>query len=383
MINVLPDPRQKELNIVAPFIEWLRLRADGLAGGVASIDVSGWGGFDLGRSLLPGRAGADFGTAVLHLRHEKSGASLDLGRQYLLLGLGRAEHFDGVHFAQKLPVGLAVELFGGQQAGPRMTWQSGDWLAGGRLSYHYKHVVSAGLSFLQARDGDELSRELFGGDVVVRPAQWVEVGVGGLYDVVAERLAQVDIFSTFYPPQLPGLRVMVDFRRIIPVSFLDKTSIFSVFSDAVRSEVGGDVSYPVNRFVNVRADGHALLFYDGGSGYRAGADATIALDRRARSVVTLRLGRWRDATDGYTEMRAAARHYFTKHFFGSIDGQLYYYDDSAVRGEALSFSTGVSVGYAPRHDLRALIAAEAGISPQFQRVAQLLAKLEWNFLRSY
>jgi hypothetical protein len=381
MINIFPDPRQRELHIVAPFIEWLRFRSEGLAGGAASIDISGWGGFDLGTSLIPGQAGADFAVGALHYDILRTGTTLDIGRQYLLLGLGRAEHFDGFHIGQKVG-GFGLEIFGGEQAGPRMTWVPGDWLGGARLSYQLGHALSLGVSYLQARSGDEMARELIGADLVAA-STWMELGMGALYDTVADRLAQIDGFVRLRVSQIPGLRVGLDVRRVVPVSFLDKTSIFTVFSDAVRTEYGGDISYEVNRFLTFRADGHGLLFYAGGAGYRAGVDAILAFDRLRRSILTLRVGRWRDDLDGYTEARAAARHYFTKHFFGSLDAQIYRYDNGAAHGEQFSFSTAAALGYAPTHNLRAMIAAEAGVTPQFERVAQILAKLEWNFMRSY
>lgn len=380
MINMFPDPVQRELRIVAPFVQWVTLRAEKLADADLAVQLSGWGGFDLGNAWFPGRGGGELSLAHLSWRDPRRGVSVTLGRQYLLLGLARAEHFDGLHLGKDLPAGFRVEIFGGEHAGPRLTYQPGDWLVGGRLSHRWGNLVTSGISFLQAREGEVLRRELIGADVTVRPRPWVELGAGALHDVIGDHLAQLDLFGSFFP--VPGLRVLVDWRRVVPVALLDKTSIFSVFSDAVRNEVGGEVSFRAGRALTLGADGHALAFDEGQRGYRAGAGARIALDRRERSVLVLRVARWRDATDGYWELRAAVRRSFTDALFGVLDIQTYRYD-VGVRGERLSFGTTAAVGYDVTRRIRALLAVEAGVTPQFDRRAQLLAKLEYNFLTAF
>jgi hypothetical protein len=380
LINLFPDPVQRELRLVAPFLQWVTLRADKLGGDDLGVVLSGWGGFDLGNAWFPGHAGGDLSLAHLRWRDARRGLYVTLGRQYLLLGLARAEHFDGLHLAKDLPNGLRVEVFGGAHAGPRLTYQSGDWLAGGRISHRHGDLITTGLSFLQARSREALQRELLGGDVTLRPRPWLEIGAGALYDTIGYHLAQLDLFGTLYP--LPGLRVMLDWRRIVPVALLDKTSIFSVFSDAVRNEAGGDVSYRLTRRVTLTADGHVLHFDDGQRGYRAGLSSRIFVGHGEKSALTLRMGRWRDATDGYTEVRAALRHYFGEALFGVLDVQSYVYDEG-VRGQHLSFGVTTALGYDLTRRLRALLAVEGGVTPQFERRAQLLAKLEYNFLTAF
>jgi hypothetical protein len=390
LLNIFPDPVQRELRIVAPFMEWVTLRAEKLGGLDLSVQLSGWGGFDLGNAWFPGRGGGDLSLAHLAWRDAQKGMSLTLGRQYLLLGMARAEHFDGLHFAKDLPAGFKVEVFGGAHAGPQMTYQAGDWMAGGRLSHRWGDLITTGVSFLQAREREALQRELVGGDVVVRPKPWIELGAGLLYDTLGYHLAQLNLQGTFFP--LSGMRVMLDWRRVVPVSLLDKTSIFSVFSDAVRNEAGGDVSYRLSRWVSVGAEGYLLHFDDGNDGYRFGANTRVALDSRGMSSFTFRVGRWRDTVNSYTEFRAAARYFFTQALFGALDLQAYFYDqrmggvysyDQYRGGDTKSFGTTAAIGYDLTKRLRALLAVEAGLTPQFERRAQLLAKLEYNFLKAF
>lgn len=380
ILNLFPEPRERELRMVAPFISWLTLNAEKLGDGDVSVHLSGWGGMDLGNASFDGRGAGELSLAHLAWRDARRGVSLTLGRQYLLLGLARAEHFDGLHLAKRLPAGFGVEIFGGAHAGPRLTYQSGDWMVGGRLTYAYHHLVKAGISFLQARERETLQRELVGADVVVRPKDWLEIGAGALWDTIGEHLAQLDLFATSYPTT--GVRVALDWRRVVPVALLDKTSIFSVFSNAVRNEAGGDVSWRFGRRVTLGADAHALAFDDGEGGYRAGVSASLALGPRLENTLTLRVGRWRGVGEGYTELRAATRHAFTEKFFGVLDVQAYLHD-VATRGERLSFGCTAAVGYEPVRRLRALLAVEAGVTPLFERVAQLVAKLEYAFLRAF
>ena len=380
MINLFPDPQQRQLQVVAPFLQWVTLHAERLNDQDMGVHLSGYGGFDLGNAFFDGHGAGDLNVAQFRYRDAGRGTELVLGRQYLMLGLARAEHFDGLHVVQTLPGGLRLELFGGVHAGPRMTYQAGDWLAGGRVGYRFTDVVSAGVSFLQAREQERLARELVGADVVVHPKKWLEAGVGALYDTIGSHLAQLDLFATVYPRD--GLRVAADWRRVVPVALLDKTSIFSVFSDAVRNEAGGDVSWKLDRRVTLRADAHAMFFDDGQTGYRAGASAVFTLGARDENTLTLRAGRFRDATDGYTDLRAATRHYFTASFFGALDVQAYRYD-VGVRGETLSFGVTAALGYDVARKLRVILAAEGGITPEFEARGQLMARLEWNYWTSF
>jgi hypothetical protein len=381
MLNLIPDPVQRELRIVAPFIQWVTLHAERLAGMDLGVHLSGWGGFDLANALFPGFAAGDLSLAHLKYRDAKHGSQITLGRQYLLLGLARAEHFDGLHFAQDLPRGFRVEVFGGAHAGPRLTYQAGDWLAGGRLSYRIGDRLTAGVSFLQAREREELRRELVGADVVLRPKEWLEIGAGALYDIIGYHLAQLDLFATFYPHK--GVRLSVDWRRIVPVALLDKTSIFSVFSDSVRNEAGGDVAIRLHARVNLIADAHWLQYDEGDSGYRTGLGARVDWAASGHpGMLTVRAGRWRDSTSGYTELRAAARQTFARGFFASVDLLGFFYDTGSAR-EDLSFGVTTAVGYEIGKRWRAIVAFEGGVTPQFERRAQVLGKLEYQFARMF
>lgn len=384
-INMFPDPQRRELRIVSPFLQWITLRADELAGSGPkdprlSVHLSGFGGVDLGAMLYEGRGIGDLGVAQMRYKDAVRGTEVVLGRQYLLLGLARAEHFDGLHLSQTLPFGLRAEVFGGAHAGPRLQYRAGDWMVGGRLGARIDHKLSAGISFLQAREKEMLKRELLGADVVLHPRSWVELGAGALYDTIGQNLAQLDVFSTFYPRH--GMRISIDWRRVIPVALLDKTSIFSVFSDSVRNEAGGDISWKVSRRWTLRADGHVLAFDEGQSGYRAGASAIALLGSRDDSTLTMRVGRWQDAADGYTELRAAVRHYFTSALYAAVDAQAYLYDVGS-NGHTFSFGVTGALGYEVTRRVRAVIAAEGGITPSFETRGQLIGRLEWSYFTSF
>ncbi|MBI3074372.1 MAG: hypothetical protein HYY84_19855 [Deltaproteobacteria bacterium] len=382
MLNIFPDPMQRELRFVAPVISWLNLDAEkiGDANRDITIRFTGWAGVDLGETWLDDRRAGEVAVGFARIRAPRLGFEATVGRQFLLLGLARAERLDGLHMSQALPVGLRLETFVGGAPGPRITYDSGDFLWGARLSYRLRDLVTSGVSFLQARKDLEISRELLGADVVVNPKAWLEFGAGALYDTVGTTLAQLDLFTTFYPKA--GLRIAADWRRVVPVALLDKTSIFSVFSDAVRDELGADASWRVHGRVTLTADAHLLAFDGNDTGYRLSLGATLRLGSWNQTTATARIGRWRDSAGGYFEGRAAARHRFTPAFFAAGDVQTYVYDN-AVNGSTVSFGATATVGYELARRLRVLLSAEGGITPLFEKRGQIMAKLEYEFMRFY
>jgi hypothetical protein len=382
MLNLFPDPMQRELRLAAPVIAWLSLDAEKLGDETRDVTIrfTGWYGVDLGETWLDDRRAGEVAIGFARIRAPQIGFEATFGRQFLMLGLARAERMDGLHIAQDLPGGLRLEVFGGGAPGPRITYDRGDFLWGARLSHRWRDLITGGVSFLQARRDVEIARELVGADLVVNPKAWLECGAGALFDTVGETLAQLDLFATFYPGS--GLRVATDWRRVVPVALLDKTSIFSVFSDAVRDEMGADVSWRVHGRVTLTADAHLLAFEDNDPGYRLSLGATARLGSWNQTTVTTRLGRWRDSAGGYFEWRGAARHRFTPALFAAGDVQTYVYDN-AVSGNSISFGVTAALGYELARRLRVLLSAEGGVTPMFERRGQIMAKLEYDFVRFY
>ena len=66
----------------------------------------------------------------------------------------------------------------------------------------------------------------------------------------------------------------------------------------------------------------------------------------------------------------------------ALDGQAYFYDVEK-NGEGVSFGVTGTVGYDVTRRLRAVLAVEGGITPQFEKRGQIVARLEYSFFKSF
>ncbi|MBI5508570.1 MAG: hypothetical protein HY903_07440 [Deltaproteobacteria bacterium] len=297
------DPRSGDTVSVIPAYELVSLDANDL--GVPGLDQSrlvlnAWGRWQFGKDELHDTA-ADLNLVYFEAR--KKFFRMRLGRQHLVLGVGRMDLIDGLDARVDVGPGIAVEAFAGFTVHPELHLRTDSWEGGGRLSYNleaFNRVGELGVSYLQRREDGELFRNDVGADLhtLVGPARLAALAV---MDPEAVALVEGRINAGFAP--CTCLHVNLDVERVAPGLMVPLNSIFSVFADAPHDAVGAGVAWAVSPFWSVSADGAGLMLDQSYLGYRAVLSAATYRDAEHRSAIGAELRRLREDDNGYLRGR--------------------------------------------------------------------------------
>lgn len=168
------------------------------------------------------------------------------------------------------------------------------------------------------------------------------------------------------------LQLSVDYHRTAPDLFVPLNSIFSVFSQETRDEVGGAVFYrPIAR---LRFDGDYHVFLDeAGWGHRGGGRAQFSTGPMtwATEVRTLQ-----EPHNGYTELRFWGMERWDLWLF-SLDVDTYFLNQ-AINGQDVSFTTAATVAWDFKPGWRAVVTGMADMTPYVEKRVECLVKLVYN-----
>jgi hypothetical protein len=328
------DPRDGNIYTVLPLYEGLRLTVRDLS--VSHIDdlrleVSGWLGGFLGQPFGGQRFSGDLDVAYLEGKLLRRHIVVRLGRQVMTGGAARFTHIDGasVTFEGK---GAGLTIYGGVPVIPLFGVKVGDAAAGGRVFYRFSYASQLGVSFVQIEDDGRVGRQDLGLDFRTQPIRMLTLTGLGVLSLVEHDMAEVDVAATLQPHRLVDVRV--DYRDQRPDLFIPRSSIFAVFSNSTRQEVGATVEARAAGRVTVDADYHAI-FEELGIGHNAGVKGQVRLGPERQLTIGVQLRLLRLPDKGYYQTRVFGMLRIAPTMLVTLDGDAYIFEEP-VNGHSYS-----------------------------------------------
>jgi hypothetical protein len=243
---------------------------------------------------------ADVLTVTVGVREPHGLGRVRVGRFVLSTGAVRPVHLDGVLALGRTPGGTTLEAFGGLPVAPELGERDFDWLAGARLAHWaWGERLGAGVSYVQRRDAGQLDDEELGADLHASPLPWLDLTLLGAWDLVHQGPSEARVSAAVHDERT--LLQLFALQRV-PARLLPGTSLFSVVSDAPRSELGGDMWWNAFPRLDLGAT-LAVEALDDALGYRSGARAALRFSDEPGAVggdVSVEATRRRLAGQGWT-----------------------------------------------------------------------------------
>jgi hypothetical protein len=374
LVAARKDPRDGRMQTVIPVIEFVSLTAKGMAApwGVQDLALhfSAWGRTN---PLDPGRerGAGEVDLACVQGKALDRALTLSLGRQLVTGGAARALSLDGLHAGFRPFSALGLELYGGAPVIPRFATARGDALAGARATLrHPAGDISA--SIIGLLDHGTTARKDAGADARLSLLPTVTLAGHAVLSLLESRLSDAEIGAQWHP--FPRLELNANARRQAPDLFLPRTSLFTVFAEETRDEVGGDVFIELGHRLTLHVESHFLKTEQG-----PGLDATarLALRLGSQGSASVQAQRLDAGGSGFSRARI--------HFVGrtsetillafDADGLLL---DKPVNGQTRSTTATASMSYALARGFYAVLSATGGATPFFSRRLEIMAKLAFN-----
>jgi hypothetical protein len=171
------------------------------------------------------------------------------------------------------------------------------------------------------------------------------------------------------------VQLVADVQRTEPDLFIDRSSIFAVFSEEMRNEAGAEVVWRPLQPVSLEADYH-WLNVEGGHGYRMGARATYRTPYGSSYGAELRLLDQPD--NGYTLARLFGIRKLRQDITLTVDLDGYWLKQ-VVNAHTQSLVGTVTAGWAFRPNWEAMLAGSLGTTPYFETRTELVARVTYRF----
>lgn len=374
------DPRDGQLHTVIPVYESLSLLAtiqrpftDGIR-----VVFSGWGGL-LGEypSQISWTGDIDLGYAEGSFF--RRGLQLRLGRQLVFGGAARGAQLDGLHVTARILGGLHIAGYAGVPVTPRFGASRGDFIAGGRMFYRHGFDKEFGISFNQILAQGRVARQDLGLDARYVPHPTVALTGYALIALREGRLAELDL-SALWLPRLAA-QLAIDYLRTAPDLFLPLNSIFAVFSQESRDEVGAMLFGRPLRRLRLAGDYHTVITPDG-VGHRGGARVSVVLGQHDHTTLNAELRLLKLPEKGYIQGRLFSVHRLSPAFIATI-GLDSYFLDRPINGESYSFTANTSVGYEWKSGFRLALSGMADVTPFAERRFEFITRLAYNVVRRF
>jgi len=360
----------------SPVYESFALDAKG-DGGAWMQDVRivarGWGRLTLGPPLDEHRTAGDLDSFFLEARTLRRHLLLRLGRQLATGGAVRATQFDGIAADGVVSSGIGAQAWAGVPVQPRFSQAGGDFLTGGRVFFRKSFDVEAGASYVYALRRGLLARSDFALDGTWTPIR--PVAVSGLFQwsLAEQRFAEGRLQALWQVD--PKLQLVADAQRTAPDLFLDRSSIFAVFSEEVRDEAGGEIVYRPLRTLSLEGDWH-FLRVEGGDGHRGGVRATVRAGTGNSYGTELRLLTQPD--NGYKLARLFAIRKLRRDVTLTLDLDGYWLTQ-AVNATKRSLVGTLTAAWAFAPAWEAMLAGSFGTTPYFERRTEVIARVTYRF----
>src|SRR5437764_10550981 len=338
------------------------------------VVARGWGRLTLGPPFDDRRTTGDVDSLFVEGRILQRHLLLRVGRQLAVGGAIRATQLDGIAADGVLTNGVGAQVWTGVPVQPRFDhFERGNFLTGGRIFWRRSFDSEVGASFVYA-----LRRGYVGREDVALDGSWTPqraVTVSGLvqWSIVEERLAEARLQALW---QLnPKLQLVADVQRTAPDLFVDRSSIFAVFSEERRDEAGGEVVYRPLQPLSLEADWHWLKL-EGGHGHRGGARATYRTPYGGSYGAEFRL--LTEPDDGYKLARLFGIRKLPRNITVTLDLDAYWLEQE-INAKKSSFVATLTGGWAFLPNWEAMLAGSFGTTPYFERRTEIIARLIYHF----
>lgn len=397
------------------FYQFVELTADEVGVEGVAIDLSGVAGIDLAERRFgglgeDGRVRGNVITGSLRWQDRRRRVSLAIGRQYLFLGAGQAEHLDGLTVGYQLPWNLDVSLFGGRTepwqldptptsgSDPHVSRESffySNWATGGRLRWRVLERAVAAIGFIHEAHGDQTVRR----NLTFQAGYWssakLEAMAGGIVDTVYG-LPQ-ELWATLTSRAIADLKLSADYSFHIPSLTIPKTSIFSVFTDESFHSALLAARYAFCPRLWGSLEG-GPRFFVGDDEVRVGYAAALALNRRLgrehQGEVGLR-SELVSAVDQWSlQNRLFGSYRFASGLYANLETYLLLLGSDAAAAAAsdyerriedhrLSLGALALAGYTITPAISAQLAASAFVTPLAESDVRVLGRLTYRGLWSW
>ena len=404
---LLPGPNGElvETDTAAPLTEYVSLGGYGFSSplGADSVDieVSAWGGVELGEPLYLGRFDGDLQSANVLLKSASSfEPRLRLGRQQVAGGAARFARFDGAHASVAVVPELTLSAYGGWTVLPRWDREpgyyllgsavdtelrhpeahpdverSGYWLAGGRVAYA-QGPVSVAASLHEQRESSEIGRRNLGLDARGEATENLDLGGDLLFELDSSRIANLHVWS-----DLTAFRVVdlnLEYLRTEPALLLSRQSVLSVFSTDGYHEAGGGARWRIDDRFTLGGGGWVEV-YDGEHhpGARVNGNARYATKGPFPTVASLTYTRVVAPDNGYHGIKAALSRRLLTPLTGTLQAFGYFYDEP-IEGFRTSSIYSATLEYAFLQRLSLLWGGSLARSPYASLDASTLLRLSYE-----
>ena len=338
-----------------------------------------WGRAAFGDPQVGSRTQGDIDVAYLEATALDHRLLVRAGRQLLTEGAARATQIDGLSATGQIWRGLGVDVYGGAPVVARFgsggIGNKGDALVGGRVYWRQSFDAQIGVSYIYAVDNGLLARSDAAIDAWWQPLRTVTVGATAQWSLVEARLAEGRVFGQWQPVSI--LQFTAEAMRTAPDLFLPRDSIFAVFSQEQRDQLGGEVALRLGPRLSAYLDWHET-WLEGGNGRRAGAKVTWHPGARKESTIGVELRLLEEPENGYKQARAFWMRSWSNGLRATLEGDAYWLDHG-INGNARSLVAQATVGYALSAAWDTMIGASYGATPYLDRRAELIARAVYRF----
>ncbi len=372
------DARDGKIYTVVPAYESLSLVADLTAPELDSLRIvaSGWGMVGLGDAPYDGRTvTGDLDLAYLEATAFKRKLEVRLGRQIISGGAARMTQIDGATVELHGPWGTGVTTYGGAPVTPRFGTSRGDWVVGGRVYYRHAMDTEVGFSMIDVYGGGRAAREDLALDGRWQIHRTLALTSSWLWSIPNARTAEANAAMTWTP--IGELEVSADYRRVAPDLFLPLNSIFTVFSQETRDEMGGMIYARPLPNIRIYADYHAVND-SSGWGHNGGAKATASIGQANDTTLGVEGRTLLLPTNGYWQARAFATQRLPGRLTVTVDGDAYFLTQ-AINGQTYSLTAAGTLGWDFGPGWRTVVTGIADVTPFVEHRVEFLAKLIYNY----
>ena len=391
-----------EKKFLAPATQYVTMDATKVGVEGLSLHFYGWGYANLGDVTTDeSRLDGNLTYFYLSYRLPQFNTQMKAGRFFVVEGMP-LQQIDGVSLRSDLPLGFSASVYGGAPSHLDYKYDNtGNWIAGGRLSKRFAGFAEVGVSGVHETGLNAVttgvspttvtsqhnSHQLLGGDVWLSPARILEIAGHTYYNTITSGIAEHSYQLTLTPARM--LILAGDYSEQNPKDYFTTTNIPSLFnpieSDKFRRYGGRVTVIPVKTF-EVSADYHRFNREVTGNSNRYGIDLRASfVDKKVRTGLSYhRVEGARmvttagdNAATGLHEMRAYAM-YDAHPSIVSLEGICHLYNEK-INGRDTVIEVLTSAGY--RFTPSLLLSADIsyGQTPELNDEVKGLVKLVYNF----
>ena len=373
------DARDGTVHTVVPFLELVSLRASDIDNrilGDTQIVVSGWGEAVAGDPRDGKSVLGDVDVAYIQGSTWNRRLTLRLGRQFVYPGTAGNVQLDGLAPTLRVGAGFGLSGFIGVPVTPRFGYSRGEFTTGARAFWSRSYESEIGVSVLEILgSGQHVFRRDAGFDARYRLLDSLALGGLARWSLSEARLAEASAAAYWHPCRY--VDVTADYRRTAPDLFLPRYSIFAVFAQETRDEVGGFVAVrPWTRRLELQGDFHEV--HDAsGWGWNGGGKATLRLGHSGGTRVGVEGRRLLIPGGGYFMGRAFGWQTITTKIrvVADFDG---YHLDEPLNGQNRSFFGSGSLVYDVAPAWRAVLTGMGNMSPYATHQVEGLLKIVYD-----